>query len=504
MSRSPVRRSALRAAVAVLVALAALVLLPVGAAAGPDQRPVVRTVAYPGDLLLGGARAVRPGFESSFRYDAVRASIRRAALDVGVAYWVTDVRHEPNLNGLDVRYVPQAHDSGASDASALSRLVALASRRQLSAAEAWRQHAVRLIAGNAGCPAGADPRQCLGLGPWLVPRLDPAADDGALELQAAARAHGTAVNAFDFLSVAFEIDAWRPAGVHPMLAEAARNSAAVMRLRTESHQHPCGVTALWVLAAVTADVAEINRIGKGRWHRPDSVVELRSVTRGAAVRGCRAVAALSEQYVQLGIEPPAWPFWEPHLVEALSDAPAAGVADTLDRMTAGALRSAPGSPLGDDAPAPAPYRGCDHLPPVLPFAETVAVGGFRVAPCLADSLRALVDAASAEGIVLRGWGWRSTLTQIRLRRQYCPLPAAGSDRYWLHLSLMESTECSPPVAKPRTSMHESGRAVDFTCGAHGASLRPGTPCFEWLSDNAHRYGLYNFVLEPWHWSTNGR
>ena len=486
-----------------LLALTALVPLPVGAAAGPDQRPAVRTLTYPGDLLLGDSRAAKPGPQTSFRNDATRESIRRAALDIGVAYWVADLKHEPNFNELSVRYTPSPRDSDDSGASALSRLVRLASRRQLGAADAWQQHVTRLLAGDAGCPIGRDPQQCPGLQPWLVPRFDPVAD-GAAELQADSRARGTAANAFDYLTVAFEIDVWRPVGVHPMLAEAARNSAAVMRLRTATHQHPCGVTALWVVAAVSADIPEITRVGYGEWHRSDGVVELRSVTRNAAVRGCRAAAALSEQYVQFGVEAPTWPFWEPHLVETVSDAAAAGIADTLDRMTAGSLRSIPRSPLGDDAPTLTPYRACDQQPSVLPFAETVVVRGFRVAPCLADSLRALVDAASADGITLKGWGWRSTLTQIRLRRQYCPLPSTSSDQYWLQLSLMESYECSPPVSKPTTSMHESGRAVDFTCGSRGVSLRPGTSCFEWLSANAHHYGLYNFVLEPWHWSTNGR
>lgn len=477
--------------------------LPIGAAAGPDQRPVVRTLSNPGDRLLDDSRAVKPSVRTSSRRDATRASIRRAALDVGVAYWVIDLKHEPNLNDLSVSYTPTPRDSDEAGASVLSRLVSLASRRQLSAADAYQQHLMRLLADDAGCPIRVDPQQCPRLQPWLVPRLDPAAD-GATELQAGSRTRGTAVNAFDLLSVAFEIDVWRPVGVHPMLAEAARNSAAVMRLRTAWHPYPCGVTALWVVAAVTADIPAITRIGNGGWHRPDRVVELRSVTRNAAVKGCRAAAGLAGLYAQLGVEPPAWPFWEQRLVEAMSDAAAADIAETLDRMTAGALRSVPRSPLPDGAPALTPYRACDQLPSVLPISETVVVRGFRVAPCLADSLRALLDAASADGIVLKGWGWRSTLTQIRLRRQYCPLPPNSSDRYWLQLSLMESVECTPPVSKPKTSMHESGRAVDFTCGAGGASMRPGTSCFKWLSANAHHYGLHNFTLEPWHWSTNGR
>ncbi|WP_423916889.1 D-alanyl-D-alanine carboxypeptidase family protein [Candidatus Poriferisodalis sp.] len=477
--------------------------LPAGAVAGPYRSPVVRNLSYPGDVLLDGSLRSAGSAPELFRDNAIREAFRRAAVDIGVAYWVTDLKHEPNLDGLLVGYRPPSGNVGEADASELSRLVTLASRRELVAADAWHQHVTRLLARDTDCPIGRGPQQCPALLLWLVPHFEPATD-GALEMLADSRTRGTAVNGFDYLNAAFEIDVWRPAGVHPMLAEAARNAAAVMRLRTASHPHPCGVTALWVVAAVSADVPEITRIGYGEWHRGDRVVELRSVTRNAAVRGCRASAALAEQYDELGIGPPAWPFWERHLVEAMSDATAAGLADTLDRMTAGSLRSSPRSPLPDDAPALTPYRACDQQSPVLPFSEAVVVAGFRVAPCLADSLRALLDAASADGIKLKGWGWRSTLTQIRLRRQYCPLPPPDSDRYWLQLSLMESNECTPPVSKPRSSMHESGRAVDFTCGTSGASMRPGVSCFEWLLANAHHFGLYNFVLEPWHWSTNGR
>ena len=486
-----------------LVALIMAMLLPVGAAAGPDRRPVVRTLSYPGDVLSDGSKSVTGSVPEQSRDNAIREAFRRAAVDIGVAYWVTYLKHEPNLDGLAVSYRPPLRDVGEADASGLSRLVRLASRRQLVAADAWRQHVTHLLARDADCPIGIDPQQCPAPLLRLVPSFEPVAD-GALETVADSRTRGTAVNAFDYLNAAFEIDVWRPAGVHPMLAEAARNAAAVMRLRTASQRHPCGVTALWVVAAVTADIPEITRIGYGEWHRADRVVDLRSVTLGTAVRGCRASAALAEQYDQLSVRPPAWPFWERHLAEAMSDATAAGIADTLDRMTAGSLSSFSRPPLPDDVPALTPYRACDQQSPVLRSAETVAVAGFRVAPCLADSLRALLDAASADGIVLKGWGWRSTLTQIRLRRQHCPLPSPGSDRYWLELSLMESTECTPPVSKPRTSMHESGRAVDFTCGTSGASMRPGVSCFEWLSANAHHFGLYNFVPEPWHWSTEGR
>lgn len=51
------------------------------------------------------------------------------------------------------------------------------------------------------------------------------------------------------------------------------------------------------------------------------------------------------------------------------------------------------------------------------------------------------------------------------------------------------------AARPGTSNHESGRAIDF-------SNTPGA--YAWLKNNAGRYGLKNLPGEPWHYSTNGR
>lgn len=50
------------------------------------------------------------------------------------------------------------------------------------------------------------------------------------------------------------------------------------------------------------------------------------------------------------------------------------------------------------------------------------------------------------------------------------------------------------VARPGTSNHESGKAIDF----HNT---PGA--WAWLKANAHRYGLRNYPPEPWHYSPTG-
>ncbi|PIE26203.1 MAG: hypothetical protein CSA58_10725, partial [Micrococcales bacterium] len=63
-------------------------------------------------------------------------------------------------------------------------------------------------------------------------------------------------------------------------------------------------------------------------------------------------------------------------------------------------------------------------------------------------------------------------------------------------------DCNPPTAIPGTSMHESGRALDFRNGS--GSIKKDSREYAWLKANAPRYGLFNYPQEPWHWSTSGR
>ena len=122
-------------------------------------------------------------------------------------------------------------------------------------------------------------------------------------------------------------------------------------------------------------------------------------------------------------------------------------------------------------------------------------GAITVDQTLADSLSAMLEAAAADGIVLCGKGYRDPQQQVELRRSNC-----GSSQYAIYEA--PASACSPPTARPGTSMHEQGLAVDFTCGGSLISSQ-GSPCFVWLSNNAGSYGLYNLPSEPWHWSTDG-
>lgn len=125
----------------------------------------------------------------------------------------------------------------------------------------------------------------------------------------------------------------------------------------------------------------------------------------------------------------------------------------------------------------------------------VEVRGFRVHTEIGPALEGLLAEAERDGIVLGGWGHRTTQQQISLRRQHC-----GDDPDAVYDAPPAS--CSPPTAKPGTSMHELGLAVDFTY--EGASIATrSSPAFRWLEEHAPSYGFHNLPSEPWHWSVSG-
>jgi LAS superfamily LD-carboxypeptidase LdcB len=62
------------------------------------------------------------------------------------------------------------------------------------------------------------------------------------------------------------------------------------------------------------------------------------------------------------------------------------------------------------------------------------------------------------------------------------------------------------VARPGTSAHQSGRAVDLHLGdpieSEYADRMRETPVHRWLSAHAEHFGFYPYDLEPWHWEYN--
>ncbi|MGK2949892.1 MAG: M15 family metallopeptidase, partial [Acidimicrobiales bacterium] len=122
-------------------------------------------------------------------------------------------------------------------------------------------------------------------------------------------------------------------------------------------------------------------------------------------------------------------------------------------------------------------------------------GSITVASPIAGSVQSLLNAAASDGVPLCGGGYRSSQGQIETRKNNC-----GTSYYAIYE--MPASQCSPPTARPGQSMHEQGRAIDFTYQGRVIGSRSG-PAWNWMSANANSYGLYNLPSEPWHWSTTG-
>ncbi|MGH2783437.1 MAG: D-alanyl-D-alanine carboxypeptidase family protein, partial [Thermoleophilaceae bacterium] len=126
-------------------------------------------------------------------------------------------------------------------------------------------------------------------------------------------------------------------------------------------------------------------------------------------------------------------------------------------------------------------------PGAEPAGQLVEVQGIVVDASIAADLDALLAAADAAGQYLTGSGYRSYDRQVELRQAHC-----GTSHYAIYE--MPASQCSPPTARPGTSLHEQGLAIDFA----DCSTR-STPCWRWLNSHAARFGFYNLPSEPWHW-----
>lgn len=141
-------------------------------------------------------------------------------------------------------------------------------------------------------------------------------------------------------------------------------------------------------------------------------------------------------------------------------------------------------------------RRAAQVPSIVGTGEIVSVGGVRVHRSISDNVLKMFNAARADGIHLGGGGYRSSSSQIALRRAHC-----GRSDYEVYNK--PAATCRPPTARPGHSMHERGLAIDFTANGR-AIISRNTDAFQWLAKNAAKYGFYNLPSEPWHWSTTGR
>ena len=158
--------------------------------------------------------------------------------------------------------------------------------------------------------------------------------------------------------------------------------------------------------------------------------------------------------------------------------------DELDRVSSGSV-DASGAEIGPQG------AGGDAGPNQLGITLCDA-GGITVNCLIVEQVSNLLDAARKDGLVLTGGGYRSPSGQVQLRREHC-----GTS--YEQVYLVSASACHPPTARPGSSMHEIGFAIDFDQSRSRQSV-----AFVWLSAHAASYGLYNLPSEPWHWSVTGQ
>lgn len=150
--------------------------------------------------------------------------------------------------------------------------------------------------------------------------------------------------------------------------------------------------------------------------------------------------------------------------------------------------------LAQQAESERSYGSLRPPPGGLDSAPCPTGGSVTVAGDIVGAVGRLLDAAGSAGLSMCGTGYRDPQEQINLRRSNC-----GASDYYIYQA--PSSACSPPTARPGSSLHEAGLAIDFTCG--GSTVSYGTSCFTWLQNNAAEFGLYNLPGEPWHFSVDG-
>jgi LAS superfamily LD-carboxypeptidase LdcB len=245
-----------------------------------------------------------------------------------------------------------------------------------------------------------------------------------------------------------------------------------------------------------ADTDALERLGTAQADLETEQGELVELAAVAATRKEDADSALADLESNLAVQERFATEVEAVLNSRLAEAQALAAQDAeLSRQIA-AEQAALAAALAAAQAQPSP-EASTISDPAGGLADVTCPGGgtITVAGAIAANLQSLLNAANADGIVLCGGGYRDPAQQIELRKAHC-----GTSDYAIYE--MPSSQCSPPTARPGSSMHEQGLAVDFTCNG-GGTVSSGDSCSVWLQNNAATYGLYNLPSEPWHYSTNG-
>jgi hypothetical protein len=135
--------------------------------------------------------------------------------------------------------------------------------------------------------------------------------------------------------------------------------------------------------------------------------------------------------------------------------------------------------------------------PNLPSTSEESNGGYGISGAngkaivnsrVSGAVLAMVQAAAKGGVTLAA---NSSFRTMEHQQALCAanaLCASGNYTY---------------VAKPGTSNHQMGLAIDFSTLPATPGPVPGNPVWDWLSKNAAIFGYKNYPAEAWHWSPTG-
>ena len=244
------------------------------------------------------------------------------------------------------------------------------------------------------------------------------------------------------------------------------------------------------------DAATLERLAQAEDELSAQKVEQEVLAADAADTRAAADAAMADLDAALAIQSQLATEVEARLNAKLAEAESLRLSDAALSQQIAAEQAALAAALAaSQAPPAGSPSTIQPAPGGLATVTCPGGGSITVAGAIAGNVQALLDAAAADGMQMCGGGYRDPAEQIALREAHC-----GTSDYAIYE--MPSSQCNPPTARPGSSMHEQGLAIDFTCNGGGA-LGSSSICFTWLSNNAATYGLYNLPSEAWHWSTNG-
>jgi len=117
----------------------------------------------------------------------------------------------------------------------------------------------------------------------------------------------------------------------------------------------------------------------------------------------------------------------------------------------------------------------------------------------AEALKALICAARADGVRHPQLLPTGSLSGFRSPKQQAGLRASSE-------AIHGSQNLGTWVAKPGSSAHQTGRAIDFYLGItnkrENVTRLRQTRAYKWMVANARRFGFYPYPAEPWHWEYN--